>query len=143
MQTIVGRTFFTSIDHHARKPVYATSGERVDIWDETRLEPIKSYAWGVDSHYAVRFSPIEHALLIGCAADRSVTLYDTRQTVPVRKCVLEMNSNAVAWNPLEAMMFTVANEDHNLYTFDMRRLDSPLQVHMVSKRLSLINLLKN
>lgn len=41
-----------------------------------------------------------------------------------------MNSNAVCWNPLEAMLLTVANEDHNLYTFDMRRMDQPLQVHM-------------
>ena len=25
--------------------------------------------------------------------------------------------------------FSVANEDHNLYTFDMRRMDQALQVH--------------
>lgn len=41
-----------------------------------------------------------------------------------------MNSNALCWNPLEAMLFTVANEDQNLYTFDMRKIDKPLQVHM-------------
>ncbi len=41
-----------------------------------------------------------------------------------------MNSNDVCWNPLEAMIFTIANEDHNLYTFDMRKLDQPLQLHM-------------
>ena len=59
LQTIIGKTFFTGIDHHAKKPMYATSGECVDVWDETHLEPIKSYSWGVDSHYAVKFSPIE------------------------------------------------------------------------------------
>ncbi len=130
LQTIVGKTFFTSIDHHHKKPVYATSGERVDVWDETHLEPIKSYTWGVDSHYAVRFSPIEYSLLASCAADRSIILYDIRQTVPIRKVILSMCSNAIGWNPLEAMLFTVANEDHNLYTFDMRKLDQPLQAHM-------------
>lgn len=130
VQTIIGKTFYTGIDHHYKKPLFATSGERVDIWDETHLEPIKSYTWGVDSHYAVKFNPIEYTLLASCAADRSVILYDTRHSVPLRKVVLEMSSNAVCWNPLEAMVFTVANEDHNLYTFDLRKLSEPLQVHM-------------
>lgn len=35
----------------------------------------------------------------------------------------------VAWNPMEAFNFTCANEDHNLYTFDMRKLDAALAVH--------------
>ena len=30
---------------------------------------------------------------------------------------------------MEAFHFTVANEDHNCYTFDMRRLDSALTIH--------------
>lgn len=130
VQTIVGKTFYTSIDHHFKKPIYATSGERVDIWDEGHLEPVKSYTWGVDSHYSLKFSPIEYSLLASCAADRSIILYDIRQSVPIRKVVLEMSGNAICWNPLEAMLFTVASEDHNLYTFDMRNLEQPLQVHM-------------
>jgi len=130
IQTIVGKTFYTSIDHHHKKPVYATSGECVDVWDETHLEPIKSYSWGVDSHYNVKFNPVETNILASCAADRSIILYDIRQAVPVRKTILTMSSNAICWNPLEAMLFTVANEDTNLYTFDMRKLDKPLQVHM-------------
>ncbi len=40
-----------------------------------------------------------------------------------------MKSNAIAWNPMEAFNFTVANEDHNCYTFDMRKLDIALNVH--------------
>ncbi len=50
-----------------------------------------------------------------------------------------MNTNAICWNPLEAMVFTIANEDHNLYTFDMRNLKKPMQIHMdhVSAVLSL------
>lgn len=130
VQTIVGKTFYTSIDHHWKKPIYATSGEKVDIWDETRLEPLQTYSWGVDSHYCLKFNPIEHSLLATSASDRSIILYDTRQSVPLRKVVLEMNSNAIAWNPLEAMIFTVANEDYNLYSFDMRNLKQNLQVYM-------------
>ena len=38
--------------------------------------------------------------------------------------------NALAWNPMEAFNFTVANEDHNLYSFDMRKLDQATCVHM-------------
>jgi DDB1- and CUL4-associated factor 13 len=127
-QTIVGKHFYTAIDHHLKKPMYVTSGERIDVWDESHLEPIKSYAWGVDSHATVRFNPVEYSLMASCAADRSVILYDIRQPVPLRKVILSMNSNAICWNPLEAMLFTVASEDYNLYTFDMRKLDQPLQV---------------
>ena len=130
VQTILGKTFYTSIDHHYKKPYYVTSGEKVEVWDEAHLEPIKSYSWGVDSHFAVKFNPIEYSVLASCAADRSIILYDIRQSVPIRKVVLEMSSNAICWNPLEAMIFTAANEDHNLYTFDMRNLEQPLQVHM-------------
>lgn len=130
IQTIVGKSFYTSIDHHYKKPIYATTGQCVDVWDESHMQPIKSYSWGVDSHFAVKFSPIEYNILASCSADRSVVLYDIRQSVPIRKVVLSMNSNAICWNPLEAMLFTVANEDQNLYTFDMRKLEAPVQVHM-------------
>ena len=30
----------------------------------------------------------------------------------------------------QAMVFTAASEDYNLYSFDMRKLDRPLNVHM-------------
>jgi len=40
-----------------------------------------------------------------------------------------MRTNALCWNPREAFNFTVANEDHNCYTFDMRKLDKALCVH--------------
>lgn len=33
-----------------------------------------------------------------------------------------MRSNGVAWNPQEPMNMVCANEDHNLYTFDLRKL---------------------
>jgi WD repeat and SOF domain-containing protein 1 len=41
----------------------------------------------------------------------------------------QMNSNALSWNPMEVFHFTVANEDHNCYTFDMRKLDIAHNVH--------------
>lgn len=42
-----------------------------------------------------------------------------------------MNSNKVAWNPREPFNFVLANEDYNLYSFDMRNLDKALLIHKV------------
>ena len=64
------------------------------------------------------------------ASDRSILLYDTRGATPLRKVILKMRSNSLAWNPIEAFTFTVANEDYNLYTFDIRKLTLPVNVHM-------------
>lgn len=41
-----------------------------------------------------------------------------------------MKSNSISWNPMEAYHFTVANEDHNLYTFDTRNLQKAVMVHL-------------
>ncbi|KAJ8291071.1 hypothetical protein GJAV_G00021050 [Gymnothorax javanicus] len=43
---------------------------------------------------------------------------------------MKLRSNTLCWNPMEAFNFTAANEDYNLYTFDMRRLNVPKVVHM-------------
>ena len=61
---------------------------------------------------------------------RSIILYDTREVGPVRKVVMNLKTNVIAWNPMEAMVFTAANEDYNLYTYDLRRLDRPVNVLM-------------
>ena len=42
---------------------------------------------------------------------------------------MRMRSNALCWNPMEAFNFTIANEDQNLYTYDMRNLERALWVH--------------
>ncbi|VDH98241.1 WD repeat and SOF domain-containing protein 1, partial [Mytilus galloprovincialis] len=65
-----------------------------------------------------------------CASDRSIILYDMRGAAPLRKVILKLRSNTIAWNPMEAFIFTVANEDYNLYSFDMRKLSMPVTVHM-------------
>jgi len=59
----------------------------------------------------------------------SIALFDTRAATPLRKVVMLKRANMVAWNPCEAFNFTVASEDNNLYSFDMRRLDSATNVH--------------
>ena len=61
---------------------------------------------------------------------RSIILYDTREVGPVRKVVMNLKTNVIAWNPMEAMVFTAANEDYNLYTYDVRKLGRPVMVLM-------------
>ncbi|CAH3188898.1 unnamed protein product, partial [Porites lobata] len=130
VNTIIGKNLYHGIDHHWRSAVFATCGEQVDIWDEHRAEPVRSFTWGVDTIHSVKFNPIETHLLASTASDRSIILYDMRGSTPLRKVVMEMRSNTVAWNPLESFIFTAANEDSNLYTFDIRRFNQPINVHM-------------
>ena len=130
ISTILGSTAFTSVDHHQSDPIFATCGDKVEIWNETHSEPLSSFTWGPDNITHVKFNPIQTNLLSSCAADRSIALYDIRQSSPLQKVVLSLKSNAVAWNPMEAFHFTAANEDGNLYTFDMRWLKRPKCIHM-------------
>lgn len=129
MNTVIAKTMLTGITHHQNESTFATCGERVDLWDETRAEPVKTYTWGVDSVSCVKFNPVETNLLGSCASDRSIMIYDIRATTPARKVIMKLRSNAICWNPMEAFIFTAANEDHNLYTFDMRNLTRAKCVH--------------
>lgn len=120
---------FTAIDHHWVDPQFATSGDCVNIWDNSRDSPLHTYKWGADSVLSVKFNPAEACLLASTGSDRSVVLYDLRASVPMRKFIMAMNTNKIAWNPREPMNFVMASEDTNLYTFDLRKLDKALLVH--------------
>lgn len=130
VSTLLGKCVYQSIDHHWQSDVFVTSGHRVDVWDERRTEPVRSFTWGVDSVQHVKFNPVETHLLGAAAQDRSIILYDMRGSSPLRKVILKLRTNALSWNPMEAFTFTAANEDYNLYTFDMRNLSMPLNIHM-------------
>lgn len=111
INTILSRTMITGISHHRKESKFATCGEMCSIWDESRNDPLKNLKWGVDTLHAVAFNPVETSVLSCCGSDRSVILYDQREANPVRKMILSMKSNKLAWNPMEAFNFTVANED--------------------------------
>jgi DDB1- and CUL4-associated factor 13 len=64
-------------------------------------------------------------------SDRSIVLYDLRHSTPLRKLVMQTRVNSVAWNPMEPLNFVAANEDCNLYSYDMRKLDTASCVHEV------------
>jgi len=129
IDTIVCKHMVTGITHATNSNEFATCGEATQLWSTGRSAPLKTFQWGVDSVTVVAFNPVETHLLAGAASDRSIMLYDTRDTGPVRKVVMNLATNSIAWNPMEAMVFTAANEDYNLYAFDVRKLSRPLNVH--------------
>ncbi|CAH2076663.1 unnamed protein product, partial [Iphiclides podalirius] len=130
VNTLLSMSPVSGITYHRNKPIFATCGEHCQLWENTRSEPIKIFKWGVDSLHHVAFNQVEYNLLASCASDRSIILYDCRESGPLRKVVMELRSNALSWNPMEAFIFTVANEDYNLYTFDVRKLNQPVNIHM-------------
>ncbi|KAL0582958.1 hypothetical protein ABG067_007091 [Albugo candida] len=123
------KEYLTGIDHQAKKDTFATSSSKIQIWNCHRSEPTQTFSWGADHITCVRFNPADTSLLASTGSDRSITLYDLRLASNLRKVVLNMRSNSLAWNPMEPFNFTVANEDHNLYTFDTRKLQRALMVH--------------
>ncbi|KAG1671946.1 DDB1- and CUL4-associated factor 13 [Nymphon striatum] len=129
ISTIISKHMITGIDYSWKQPHYITCGEKVQLWDENRSEPLRTYSWGVDSHNCIRFNPVETDLVASCSTDRSILLFDTRESSPLRKVVLNLISNSMCWNPMEAFTFVVANEDYNLYSFDMRKLSTPVNIH--------------
>ena len=117
------------VDCHWGKETFATAGDAVELWNEGRTEPAAKFSWGVDTVLSVRFNPIEPDVFASCGSDRSIALYDVRTQTPIRKLVMQNKSTKLSWNPMEAFNFTVANEDTNLYSFDMRKLTIATCVH--------------
>lgn len=131
LATWLGGNAFTGISHHRSKNVFATSSSVVSIYDLDRHSaPPEILKWPTssDTITTVQFNQIETSILASCATDRSIVLYDLRTSMPLAKTVLTLASNAIAWNPMEAFNFAVANEDHNIYIFDMRKMDRALNV---------------
>lgn len=109
--------------------------------------------------FCLRFGSIEEALQCACALGRDFSLAHALLAVTIPSALslakplcytsglwthfdlaggdiswdfaLQTRSNSIAWNPMEAFNFTVANEDCCLYTYDMRRLQSASCVHKV------------
>ena len=68
----------------------------------------RTFQWGVDSVHHVKYNQVETHLLGAAASDNSIILYDTRNVGPVRKVVMNLRSNAIAWNPMEVRQLFMA-----------------------------------
>jgi len=125
----LGKHGFHDVDHHHKEHTFGTAGPTLLLWDTARSEPLHSFEWGADAITRLRFNPAQHNLLGCISSDRAVTLYDVSAGSAMRKMTMQTRPNALCWNPMEPMHFTLASEDHCLYTFDMRKLDHALCVH--------------
>ena len=132
IEIVTSKNMVTGISHHRNHNSFVNCGEgSVLLWDSGRSHPVKQFEWGVDSVHTVKFNQIETNILAACASDRSIILYDIRAKTPaIRKIIMDLKTNAIAWNPMEAFVFVTANEDYNCYAFDSRHLKRPLNVHM-------------
>src|SRR5204862_8191678 len=61
-------------------------------------------------------------------SDRTILRYCVRSTMPVSKLVTQLKSNSISWNSMEAFNFAAASEDHNVYIYDMRKMNRALNV---------------
>ena len=129
-EIINSKAMLTGITYHRFEDRFATCGDVTQLWDASTNHPIKEFQWGVDTVHTIKFNQVEPHILGACASDRSIILYDIRLATPMRKVIMELSTNAIAWNPMEAPTFVAANEDYNLYAFDMRQLKRPTNVHM-------------
>lgn len=124
---------FKSIDHNWHRHEFATaSDEAVCLWDPNRSTPIQTHSdlWGSqDTVTLVRYHPVESHLLAHVSADRGVGFHDTRTATGLTKCILQMRSNCLEWNPMEPMNLIVGNEDYQAYLFDMRNFQRPLRIY--------------
>jgi WD repeat and SOF domain-containing protein 1 len=129
----LGREAYTAVTHHRTHSSFAASSSSgIHVYDTTRPTSAAStkLAWpnAVDTITNVSFNQTETSILASCASDRSVVLYDLRTASPLSKATLTLACNAIAWNPMEAFNFAAASEDHNIYIFDMRKMDRALNV---------------
>lgn len=129
--TWLGANAFTSLSHHRSKDSFAAASSVISIYDlERQNAPPEILKWptSTDTITAVSFNQTETSILASAATDRSIILYDLRTSMPLAKTVLNFASNSISWNPMEAFNFVVASEDHNIYIFDMRKMDRALNV---------------
>ena len=69
-------------------------------------------------------------ILASTASDRSIVLYDIRGSTPLRKVVMAMRSNTIAWNPIEAFVSLRQMRIPIFTHMTCGGLDRPINVHM-------------
>lgn len=81
------QTVFTGLDHHQKEAVFATCGQQVDIWDEQRTSPIRSFTWGVDSFNSVHFNPVEVRAHVSIMLKHSLSSHKLKRTLTTAVCL--------------------------------------------------------
>jgi DDB1- and CUL4-associated factor 13 len=122
-------SFLESIDHSYNERVFATGGGVVAVWNYERNTPLQTFKNVSDGFIKVKFNHVENHILLATGYDRSINLYDLRTNNPLKCVSMRNKSSAACWNPQEPFNFTVGNEDSNLYTYDMRKLETVKMIH--------------
>mmetsp|Transcript_6408 Transcript_6408/g.16429 ORF Transcript_6408/g.16429 Transcript_6408/m.16429 type:complete len:393 (-) Transcript_6408:11-1189(-) len=120
---------FNSIKAYPFSFFFATGGKELLFWDQISFQPVQRLFWGTSSISKINFNPGEPNILASLCSDRSIILYDLRIKVPIKKFFLEMASNDLSWNSGQISEFSVANEDSNIYTFDLRNTKQAKKVY--------------
>jgi WD repeat and SOF domain-containing protein 1 len=121
--------FIENIDSEYTGNTFATAGSVVAVWNYERTTPITTFKNVADGFLKVKFNHVENHILLSTGYDRSINLYDLRTNNPLKCISMKNKSSAACWNPQEPFNFTVGNEDSNLYTYDMRKLDVIKTIH--------------
>jgi WD repeat and SOF domain-containing protein 1 len=121
--------FLESIDHSYGDSLFATAGGVVAIWNYERNIPLTQFKNVSDGFIRVKFNPVENHIVLATGYDRSINLYDLRTNNPLKSVSMRNKSSAGSWNPQEPFNFTIGNEDSNLYTYDMRKLEQVKIIH--------------
>ncbi|KAL6860982.1 WD40-repeat-containing domain protein [Trichoderma novae-zelandiae] len=122
----LGDGAFTSLSHHRSRNAFAAASSVISIYDlerHTAAPEVLRWPTSTDTITNVAFNHVETSVLASCSNDRAIVLYDLRTGAAVAKTVLTFACNRIAWSPMEAFNFAAASEDHNVYLFDMRKMD--------------------
>ncbi|KAL8951553.1 MAG: hypothetical protein Q9222_002491 [Ikaeria aurantiellina] len=132
LTTYLGTTTYTDVSHHRNEATFAASSSVISIYDLNRTSsaPLQTLHWptSTDTINTLAFNQTETSILASASTDRSIILYDLRTSSPISKATLRLATNKISWNPMEAFNVAVANEDHNVYIFDMRKMNRALNV---------------
>ncbi|ABW98218.1 sof1 (nucleomorph) [Hemiselmis andersenii] len=120
---------FNSIKAYPFSFFFATGGKELLFWDQISFQPIQRLFWGTSSISKINFNPNEPNILASLCSDRSIILFDLRLKIPIKKIFLEMTSNDLSWNFGQISEFAVANEDSNVYIFDLRNTKQVKKVY--------------
>lgn len=129
--TFTSKNGLNSIDHHRTDAVFATASNTVQIWDEQRTAPLSTLQFGssMETVSGVKFNQSETSVLASVGNDRTMCLYDIRTGKAERRIVTQFTSNCLSWCPTLPTLLLLGSEDHNLYTFDIRNLETPNQIY--------------
>jgi DDB1- and CUL4-associated factor 13 len=95
------------------------------------MVPKQSLEGNGESILACKFNKVEESLIAFSTRDRGIFLYDMRSNEEVKKFFMKHKTNDISWNPQQPFKFSIANEDQNCYTFDIRKIEKgPFSMHI-------------